>query len=243
MDLLLYDELVPWYHLLDPAEEHAEEAETYREALTCATSGPARSLLELGAGAGHNACHLKHHFKCTLTDISEPMQGLSRALNPECEHVLGDMRSMRLGRTFDTVLVHDAVVYMTTEEQLQAAIRTAFVHTRPGGAAIFTPDCVLETFEETSQFIEGNDGRRSLRCIEWSWDPDPNDTTYLADFAFLLRDRGEMRAAHEQHLVGLFPKATWLRMLSDAGYAVKLIQRPIGDGFTDEIFLCRRTED
>ena len=103
----LYAELTPWYHLVDPPEDHADEAACFLEAFTAAIDGPAATLLELGAGAGHNASHLKAHLRCTLTDLSEPMLALSRARNPECAHVAGDMRTLRLGTTFDAVLAHD----------------------------------------------------------------------------------------------------------------------------------------
>ena len=171
----LYAELTPWYHLVDPPEDHAEEVACFLEAFARGIVGPAATLLELGSGAGHNACHLKAHFACTLTDISEPMLALSRARNPECEHVTGDMRTLRLERRFDAVLVHDGVTYMTTEPDLQAAIETAFVHTRPGGAAIFTPDDVADTFVDRTEVFEGDDGDRALRYLEWSWDPVPGD--------------------------------------------------------------------
>jgi SAM-dependent methyltransferase len=140
MGQLLYGEFSSWYRLLDPPADHAEEASIYRRALVEAIDGKATTLLELGSGAGHNAVHLKPHFECTLSDLSEPMLALSRALNPVCEHLLGDMRTLRLERTFDAVLVHDAICYLATESDLRAAIETAFVHTRPGGAAIFAPD-------------------------------------------------------------------------------------------------------
>jgi len=35
------------------------------------------------------------------------MLELSRTINPELEHLVGDMRTIRLGRTFDAVLIHD----------------------------------------------------------------------------------------------------------------------------------------
>ena len=35
----------------------------------------------------------------TLVDLSEEMLAVSRELNPECEHLQGDMRTLRLGRT------------------------------------------------------------------------------------------------------------------------------------------------
>ena len=40
-------------------------------------------------------------------------------------HHVGDLRSVRLGETFDAVLVHDAIDYMTTEVELRAAFETA----------------------------------------------------------------------------------------------------------------------
>ena len=189
----LYAELTPWYHLVDPPEDHADEAACFLEAFAGAIVGPSTTLLELGAGAGNNACHLKAHFACTLTDIAEPMLALSRARNPECEHVAGDMRTLRLGRVFDAVLAHDGITYMTTEPDLRAAIETAFVHTRPGGAAIFTPDDLADTFVEGAELLEGDDGERSLRYIEWSWDPVPGDGKARAEYALLMRERGEVR--------------------------------------------------
>jgi trans-aconitate methyltransferase len=191
MQPLLYSELVSWYRLVDPPEDHADETTIY-EAAFLAAAPRAETLLELGAGAGHNAFHLKRRFRCTLTDVSNEMLAVGRQLNPECEHLAGDMRSIRLGRTFDVLLVHDAVVYMTTEEDLLAAARTAYTHTKPGGAAIFAPDSVRETFRERSELIEGEDGARALRCVQWTWDPDRRDTTCVVDFAFLLREAGDV---------------------------------------------------
>ncbi len=177
MKMALYSDLVPWYHLVDPAEDHLEEADAFEAAFTHGAVVPPATLLELGSGAGHNALHMKRRFQCTLTDLSPQMLARSQGLNPECEHLPGDMRTLRLGRTFDTVLVHDAIVYMTSEEDLLAAARTAFVHTAPGGRAVFAPDCVRETFRETSEVISGDDGTRAMRCVAWTWDPDPRDSS------------------------------------------------------------------
>ncbi len=108
--------------------------------------GEARTLLELGSGGGNNASHLKRRFTCTLTDISPEMLALSRTLNPECEHIEGDMRTLRLDRTFDAVLVHDAIAYITTEDDLRATLETVAVHLRRGGAALLVPDTTRELF-------------------------------------------------------------------------------------------------
>jgi len=216
----IYSRLAPWFHLLTAPEDYAEEAGTYRRLLTEACDRPPRTVLELGSGGGNNASHLKAHCQMTLTDISPEMLDLSRTINPELEHIQGDMRTLRLGRQFDAVFVHDAVVYMTTEADLAAAIQTAFVHCRPGGAALFAPDYITETFRTGTDHggHDGPDGRR-LRYLEWTTDPDPTDTTYTVDFAFLLREAdGSVVVEHDRHVEGLFSRDTWLRLLNEAGF-------------------------
>jgi trans-aconitate methyltransferase len=240
MQPLLYGELVPWYSLIDAPEDHEDEARCFQEAFERAVTPPPRTLLELGAGAGNAALHLKRRFTCTLTDLSAEMLALSQRQNPDCEHIIGDMRTLRLERTFDAVLVHDAVMYMLTEEELLAAAQTAFVHTRPGGAAIFAPDCYRETFEDDTVTLTADAGDRSMRGLMWSWDPHPEDSTTLTEYAFLLRQGDTVRAVHDRHVEGLFSRDTWRRVLSSVGFRVESLLRPVGDGEFDDIFLCRR---
>jgi hypothetical protein len=121
------------------------------------------------------------------------MLAVSKTLNPELEHIEGDMRTVRLGHLFDVVFIHDAIMYLTTENVLCQAIKTAFVHCRPGGAALFASDCVRETFQASTDH-GGNDGNnRSMRYLEWDYDPDPSDTIYTCDFAYMLREGDEVR--------------------------------------------------
>jgi SAM-dependent methyltransferase len=213
----LYDELAPWFHLLTAPEDYAEEAEAYRQLLNEAGDPPPRTVLELGSGGGNNASHLKAHFELTLVDRSPQMLELSHGLNPEVRHELGDMRTVRLGETFDGVFVHDALAYITTEADLAATIRTAAAHLRPGGAVLFVPDFVKERYAPRTSH-GGHDGSgRSLRYLEWSFDDDPSDTTYVSEFAYLLRDDTGVRVVQDRHVCGLFPRATWLRLFEAAG--------------------------
>ncbi len=234
----LYEGLASWFHLLTAPEDYADEAEQYRRILTEACDPPPQTVLELGSGGGNNASHMKRHFRLTLVDRSPQMLDVSLGLNPECEHVPGDMRTVRLARTFDAVFVHDAVSYLTTEEDLRAAIETAFVHCRRGGAALFVPDHVRETFRDGSEH-GGHDGaRRALRYLMWEWDPDPSDTTYVADFAYLLRhEDGTVAVEHDRHLLGVFPRATWLRLMEAAGFRTEIRQAEHGEQMGSELFL------
>ena len=188
---LIYNEYAAWYHLFTAPEEYDEEEAIYSGAIIAASSSTPQTLLDLGCGGGNLAWHYKRRFEATLTDISAEILEQSRSINPECEHILGDMRTLRLGRDFDAVLVHDSVMYMTTEQDLRQAIETAFIHTRPGGVALFAPDCVRETFTSRTDH-GGNDGEgRAVRYLEWTWDSDPTDTTFETDFVLILREDGQ----------------------------------------------------
>jgi len=239
----MYDELASWWPLLSAPADYEEEAAFFAAALEAACARPLRTVLELGSGGGNNASHLKARFEMVLVEPSAGMRSVSRALNPECEHVEGDMRTVRLGRRFDGVFVHDAVMYMTTESDLRLAMETAFVHVQPGGAALFAPDHLRETFRPSSDH-GGHDGAtHGLRYLEWTWDPDPADTTYLVDYAYLLRTPdGAVRVEHDRHVEGLFSRADWIRLLSETGFEPRALpfEHSELDPGSYEVFVARK---
>ena len=87
-----------------------------------------------------------------------------------------------------------------------------------------------------------DDGRRALRFMEWTWDPVPGDGRARAEYVLAMRENGEVRVHHDRHEIGLFSRATWVRLLAEAGFEPETVARPIGETGTDEIFLCRRPE-
>jgi SAM-dependent methyltransferase len=236
----LYDELAEWWPLLSPPSEYEDEAADLLPRLAAPPGSGAAMLLELGAGGGSLAFHLKRHFQLTLTDLAPAMLAVSKALNPECEHLVGDMRSLRLGRRFDAVLIHDAIMYLTEPADVRAALETAAIHCRAGGTVAVLPDYVRETFTPGTDRggHDAGDGR-GLRYLEWTWDPDPADDTYVVDYAFLLRDRdGNVAVAHDRHVEGLFARARWLRWFADAGLSARSVVDPWGR----DIFIAKPAE-
>ena len=233
----LYRELASWWPLLSAPEEYEEEAALYRSLLIDAAIRPVRRVLELGSGGGNNAFHMKAHLEMTLTDLSEEMLDVSRALNPECEHIQGDMRSIRLGRRFDAVFIHDAIDYMTTEVDLAAVIATIVEHCEPGAGIVIASDHVADTFE-TSTSHGGHDGSdRALRYLEWTYDPKPDDTSCVTEYVYVLREQGSVRVEHDRHVTGLFPRATWLRRLAEAGLEARTFTNTFSEDETSEVFV------
>ncbi len=233
-----YEELAVWWPLISAPDDYAEEAAFFLPLLSDITSKPSATLLELGSGGGNNALHMKSAFaSVTLTDLSPQMLEVSRHLNPECEHIQGDMRTLRLGRTFDAVFVHDAIDYMTTPDDLRQAFETAFMHCKSGGMALFVPDSVRETFEPSTEHGGEDDAGRSARYLEWTYDPDPTDSTYITDYVFVLREDGQpVSIEHDQHTLGLFSLDQWLTLLHDVGFEAHFVIDP----FDRHIFVARR---
>jgi SAM-dependent methyltransferase len=230
VQLRMYDTLAAWWPLLSPPSEYAGEAADLLARLGVPAGSPPPTLLELGSGGGSLAYHLKPHFRATLADISPGMLAVSRAVNPECEHVVGDMRSLRLDRQFDFVLIHDAIMYATDPATVKATLRTAAVHCRPGGRLALLPDYVRETFDPDTAHggHDGADGR-ALRYLEWAWDPDPSDDTYMVEYAFLLRHPdGTVTVEHDRHVEGLFARGDWLMWLEEAGFSASSSIDPWG---------------
>jgi trans-aconitate methyltransferase len=159
----------------------------------------------------------------TLVDLSPEMLAVSRSMNPECEHIQGDMRTVRLDRQFDAVFTHDAIMYMTTGNDLRSALETAFVHCRPGGVALFTPDCTHETFRPATSHGGHDSEERSMRYLEWTRDPDPTDTSYIVDFAYLLREGRDIRCEYDQHIFGVFGREDWLHWITEAGFEARTV--------------------
>jgi SAM-dependent methyltransferase len=241
----LYRELSEWWPLMSAPAEYEEEAAFYQRLLLGACERPAQTLLELGSGGGNNASYLKARFDMVLVDRAQGMLQVSRALNPECEHVEGDMRTVRLGRQFDCVFVHDAIAYMTTEADVRRAIETAYVHCGPGGAALFAPDHLRENFRASTDHGGHDDGNRGLRYLAWTWDPDPSDSSYVVDYAYLMREHGgSIHVEWDRHIEGLFARADWLRLLAEVGFqpnAVPFDHSEIDPG-TYEVFVCTRAQ-
>ena len=87
------EELAPWFHLLTPPSDYVDDAAFVLGMLREHVVGPFETALELGSGGGNTASHLKRWLELTLTDVVGDAGG-EREHQPECEHIVGDMRTL-----------------------------------------------------------------------------------------------------------------------------------------------------
>ncbi len=199
-----------------------DETEAACKIVNEASRIPVRTLLNLGCGGGHNDHTLKRHFDVTGVDVSEAMLALARRLNPEVRYFQGDMRTVRLGETFDAVTIFDSINYMLSTADLGAALATAHVHLKPGGVLLTCvehhPGLFRQNASEAS--VHARDGVE-IAFFENVYDPNSRDTTYEVTFVYLIRRGGELALETDRHLCGLFPLGTWHHILADLGFVVE----------------------
>jgi hypothetical protein len=60
----------------------------------------------------------------------------------------------------------------------------------------------------------------STACCGCGW-----TTTYVIDFATLFREGAtDVRVRYDRHVMGLFPRATWLSLMRDAGFEASSVR-------------------
>jgi SAM-dependent methyltransferase len=217
----LHDDLAWTWPIISAKEHYVHEAETFVNVLRTHARREVKTLLHLGCGGGHLDYTLKAHLAITGVDLSEAMLSLARQLNPEVTYLAGDMRAVRLGQTFDAVMAADSIDYVLTEDDLRAAFATAFTHLKPGGAFCAYAEETAGRFQQNrTRCSVRSQGNTEIVLVENAYDPDPADTTYENLFVYLIRRGGRLQVETDRHLGGLFPVATWLRLLGEAGFQV-----------------------
>lgn len=212
----LYDELAWIWSVITPADAYQEEAENLWEILCSALGKEPSNILEFGCGGGYLIHHMPNHISACLVDISEQMLAESKRLNAQKRHILGDMLTIDCKESFDCVLVHDAVMYLQSEEQLILLLENCKRHLNPGGKIILVPDAIKETFYER-HFVASAEGKHqgddiSLLLTEWHWDPDPEDNLIQVEFSLLIRRNGEVKSVHESHDMLAFALEQWMKV-------------------------------
>ena len=220
-DMRMYGDLARLWPLLSPKEDYVAEGEFIAEAIRENSRNAPRTLLHLGAGAGHNDYTLKKHFDVTGVDLSPEMLDLARGLNPEVEYAEGDMRTVRLGRQFDAVIILDSIAYMLCEDDLRRALETAYEHLEPGGVFLTVVEMEPAAFVQnrTNAWTHAR-GEISLTFVENYYDPDPSDSTYEAVFVFIIREGGNLRVETDRHICGIFPMETWRGVFDSVGFDI-----------------------
>jgi len=217
----LYKDLAPYFPIITPPEDYIEEGEYFAQVIKNTSLIESKTLLDLGCGAGNDDAALKKYFKITGVDVSDDMLKLAKKLNPKAKYIKGDMRFVRLKKTFDAVTIFDSINYMVTKDDLQAVFETAYKHLKPGGVLLTVAEETPDHFTQNKTLLTNNlKGDTHVTFIENYFDPEPKDTSYEATFVFLIRSKGNLRIETDKHICGIFSLETWIDLLQETGFKV-----------------------
>lgn len=127
----------------------------------------ASSLLDVACGTGSHLRYFSERFAHVEgVDLSEDMVRTARANMPGVPIHQGDMRDLRLNRSFSAVTcMFSSVGYLASAAELDAALRSFARHLTPGGVAVVEPWWSPDTF--LPGYVAGNvvevDGRTISR--------------------------------------------------------------------------------
>ena len=205
--------------LADPAE-YEDEVKVYVDLIRGTASESPRTLLHLGSGAGGHDTFFKRHFAVTGVDLSPGMLIKARKVHPDIEYIEGDMRTLRLNRQFDAVVIPDSIDYMASRQDLQQAIQTAVMHLKTGGVLLVVAK-TEEIFRNNNFAYSGLKDGIHVTLFENNYINPLHPNTYEATLVYLIRERGELTIQTEQQVLGLFSQEIWNEVFKNAGITMK----------------------
>jgi SAM-dependent methyltransferase len=215
---LSYSDLAWTEPILAPPENYVEENRFFCEILNEYSQMEIKSLLHLACGAGCQDYTFKQYFSVTGLDISPQMLALAKSINPEVSYIEGDMRTARLNRQFDAVVIPDSIDYMQTENDLRLTIATAYEHLRTGGVLLIVAN-TKEEFQENNFIYTAKKDQLTITVFENNFIPDPQLDRYEATIVYLIRKNGKQKVVSETHQLGLFALDLWMNLLTETGFS------------------------
>jgi ubiquinone/menaquinone biosynthesis C-methylase UbiE len=200
--------------LADPAE-YEDEVMVYVDLIKRTAAEPPSTLLHLGSGAGGHDSIFKRHFAVTGVDLSLGMLNKARVAHPDIDYLEGDMRTLRLNRQFDAVVIPDSIDYMASQDDLWLAIKTAVAHLKNSGVLLVVAK-TEETFQNNNFAYTGEKDGVHVTLLENNYINPFRPNTYEATFVYLIRQQGELTIQIDHQVLGLFSQATWEKVFNDA---------------------------
>ncbi len=169
------------YDRLYADKDYARECDLIEKLFRDHGDGEIHEVLDLGCGTGNHAFPLAQRaYSIVGVDVSPDMLAEAdrkRKLSPRrnrLEFQEGDIRHLDLGREFDAVLMMFAVLgYQNSDDDAQAALRTARCHLRTKGLLVFDvwfgPAVVAHKPEPRSKTVSNGSGeirREASGCLD-----------------------------------------------------------------------------
>lgn len=224
----VFQKYATFYDTYYREKDYAAESAYVVQLLGRHSASPVKSILDLGCGTGTHALDWAGRgLTVTGMDLSEPMlvQARQKAADRKLpiDFVHGDLRTLDLRRTFDAVTSMFAVLgYLTANEDLEKAFRTARRHLAPGGVFIFDawhgPAVLTQAPQNREKSFPGKDAGQTITRIVR---PELDSFRHVVRTHITikhLRDGKLLEEFQESHLVRFFFPQEIAYYLTKAGF-------------------------
>ena len=163
----VFDEYSKYYDLLYKDKDYIAESK-YISDLIKRFSPNSKTVLELGCGTGKHALLLNQKgYEVFGIDLSQTMLDDAKKNGIDC--TIGDARTFRANKTFDTVLsLFHVASYQSSDEDLLDYFNTASLHLKPGDIFIFDcwykPAVLAQLPEKRTKELENDDLKIKRFC-------------------------------------------------------------------------------
>lgn len=209
---------------------------------------PTLEILDLGTGGGHHLFHLFHqcpNLRSGLAvDLSEEMLSRVDSILPQVETRQGDMTSLKFGRSFPLICVHDSFCYLAAEKQIQDLFSNIKEHLTHDGLAFVKLDAVKDSFAGPYRYLTSfEDEDYQLTLTHYEWDPNNRDTWIEVVYLFLEQRGSELVTREERHRLGLFHQSDLLKMARSVDLEGEILPLQRWDEDRENLLLLLRHKD
>ncbi|UJW28734.1 class I SAM-dependent methyltransferase [Saccharothrix sp. AJ9571] len=164
---------------------------------------PGGSVLDLGCGTARDVAALAGTPDCVGVDLQPQLIEHARRQHPGLDLRVGDLRTVRLGRTFDTILcLGNSLAYLLHNDDIRAAFTTFAAHAHPGTVLIIITQIAPSAISAPARGRIEAAGIRAEVTTEHLWDARTQIATLHRTWQL---DDGTTEHDHIQRRV-LFPR-------------------------------------
>lgn len=204
-----------YYDRIYANKDYGQESSTI-EAIIMRHRPEAKSLLDVGCGAGGHLQYLSKHYEAEGLDISEEQVEAARKRLPGIRIHTSDMVNFRLHRTYDVVLcLFSSIGYVRTRANLTRAIQSMANHLNQGGVLIVEPWFTEDTWKPKDLYASYVDDP-DLKVARISTNR-RKGRLCIIEMHYLVGTTEGIAHSKEIHRLGLFSKAEMLEAFQKAG--------------------------
>ena len=225
-----FSELAEYYDPLQATKDYRSEARRLERLVHRYGRSGGRAWLDVACGTGQHLAHLRGNYAAEGVDRSPEMLRIARRRLRGIPLHCADMRTFRVGRSFDVVTcLFGAIGHLTSQRDLLRTFTNFARHLKPGGIAIVEPWFDPSEYRSGFVYLATHRGPE-LTVVRLSGSSRRRERS-IVHYHYLIAERGQPIRHIETVDVGLLvARRRLLELMSSAGLSPTFIRTGLRPG-------------